>query len=193
MSFLSMQGEDEQYLQILSADPATQNALAFTSGGRRIPPTFRVELIPLEERKANTEQIIRAAPAEACGRPRRHVVMQAVQDVRIGARTTSSQYQYSLEGENVGELEEWAPRLWRVVRGVAGLKARRVCAPLDQYGPVSHRYGRTVRRIGRVSHLPANRERRRLRTFLETFHNRCWLHGSAGTWLVAPVSCSNDP
>jgi multidrug efflux pump len=122
MSFLSMQEKMKQYLQILSADPATQNALAFTSGGAENTSNVRVELIPLEERKANTEQIIARLRPKLAAVPGATLFMQAVQDVRIGARTTSSQYQYSLEGENVGELEEWAPQVMAVLRQVPGLR-----------------------------------------------------------------------
>jgi multidrug efflux pump subunit AcrB len=79
-------------------------------------------LIPLEERKANTEQIIARLRPKLAAVPGATLFMQAVQDVRIGARTTSSQYQYSLEGENVGELEEWAPQVMAVLRQVPGLR-----------------------------------------------------------------------
>ncbi|MGD0909895.1 MAG: efflux RND transporter permease subunit, partial [Candidatus Acidiferrales bacterium] len=122
MSFLSMQEKMKQYLQILSADPATQNALAFTSGGAENTSNVRVELIPLEERKANTDQIIARLRPKLAAVPGATLFMQAVQDVRIGARTASSQYQYTLQGENVAELEEWAPQVMAVMRQVPGLR-----------------------------------------------------------------------
>ena len=122
MSFLSIQEKMKQYLQILSADPATQNALAFTSGGAENTSNVRVELVPLEQRNANTEQIIARLRPKLAAVPGATLFMQAVQDVRIGARTASSQYQYTLQGENVGELEEWAPQVMAVMRQVPGLR-----------------------------------------------------------------------
>ena len=36
---------------------------------------------------------------------------QAVQDVRMGGRSTRTQYQYSLQDANLDELSEWAPKM----------------------------------------------------------------------------------
>src|SRR5262249_37317308 len=36
---------------------------------------------------------------------------QAVQDLRIGGRASNAQYQYTLQGEDVNELNAWAPRV----------------------------------------------------------------------------------
>jgi multidrug efflux pump len=122
MSFLSMKDKMQQFLKILSDDPSMKSALAFTGGGAENTANVRVELIPLEERKADTDQIIarlRPRLAKVSGAT---LFLQAVQDVRIGARTASSQYQYTLEGENVKELEEWSPQVIGVLRQVPGLR-----------------------------------------------------------------------
>jgi multidrug efflux pump len=122
MSFPSMQEKMKQYLQILSADPATQSAFIFTGGGAENTANVRVELVPLEERKLNTDQVIARLRAKLAVVPGATLFLQAVQDIRIGARTASSQYQYTLQGENVAELEEWAPKAMAVMRQVPGLR-----------------------------------------------------------------------
>jgi multidrug efflux pump len=122
MSFLSMQEKMTQYLRILSADPATLSALIFTGGGAENTANVRIELVPLEERKLNTDQVIARLRPKLAVVPGATLFLQAVQDVRIGARTASSQYQYTLQGENVAELEEWAPKAMAVMRRVPGLR-----------------------------------------------------------------------
>jgi multidrug efflux pump len=122
MSFLSMQDKMKQYLKILTADPATKFALAFTGGGAENTANVRVELTPLEQRKTNTDQIIARLRPKLAAVPGATLFLQAVQDVRIGARTASSQYQYTLQGESVSELEEWAPRAMALMRQVPGLR-----------------------------------------------------------------------
>ena len=47
--------------------------------------------------------------------------LQPVQDLRIGGRPSSSQYQYTLQGESYAELARWAPRLVQRLRTVPGL------------------------------------------------------------------------
>ncbi|MBV8808183.1 MAG: efflux RND transporter permease subunit, partial [Acidobacteriaceae bacterium] len=37
--------------------------------------------------------------------------MQAAQDIRIGGRGSNSQYQYTLQSDNLRDLNEWAPKL----------------------------------------------------------------------------------
>ena len=42
--------------------------------------------------------------------------LQAVQDLRIGGRASNAQYQYTLRGESVKELNDWAPRVYGRLR-----------------------------------------------------------------------------
>ena len=42
--------------------------------------------------------------------------LQAVQDLRIGGRASNAQYQYTLQGESVKELNDWAPRVYTRLR-----------------------------------------------------------------------------
>ena len=39
--------------------------------------------------------------------------MQAVQDVRIGGRLSGAAYQFTLQGDDLQELNEWGPRVLR--------------------------------------------------------------------------------
>jgi len=48
--------------------------------------------------------------------------MQAQQDLQIGGRVSQAQYQYTLQGEDLNELNEWAPQLLQKMRAMPQLK-----------------------------------------------------------------------
>jgi multidrug efflux pump len=39
------------------------------------------------------------------------LILQSVQDIRIGGRASSAQYQYTLQGDDLNELRAWAPKV----------------------------------------------------------------------------------
>src|SRR5580700_10458614 len=46
------------------------------------------------------------------------LILQAVQDVRIGGRQSAAQYQYTIQSDNLAELNEWGPKLLKTMRGI---------------------------------------------------------------------------
>ena len=115
ISFQAMQEKLTQIVGIIKNDPAVDNVLGFTggSGGGATTNTARlfIMLKPLEERTLSADQVIarlRGRLAEVPGAP---AYLQAVQDLRIGGRSGNAQYQYTLQGDNVEELDAWGPRV----------------------------------------------------------------------------------
>jgi multidrug efflux pump len=50
--------------------------------------------------------------------PGARLFMQAFQDLRVGGRLSGAQYQFTLQGDNVRELNEWAPRVLSKMRSL---------------------------------------------------------------------------
>jgi len=50
------------------------------------------------------------------------LAIQSSQDIKIGARSSASQFQYSLTSENLDALDEWAPKLMAAMQKVPELK-----------------------------------------------------------------------
>ena len=48
--------------------------------------------------------------------------LQAVQDVRLGGRISNAQYQFTLQSDNLEELNTWAPRLVRAMRDMPEIR-----------------------------------------------------------------------
>src|SRR5258707_10120483 len=47
--------------------------------------------------------------------------MEAVQDLRIGGRPTPTQFQFTLQGDDLAMLNEWAPKVLGAIQKLRGL------------------------------------------------------------------------
>jgi multidrug efflux pump len=114
ISFAGLEKLMTQYVAIVQADPDIESVTAFIGGGN----TGRMfaSLKPNDQRKATADQIIgrlRGKTAHIAGGT---LFMQPVQDLRLGGRASSSQYQYTLQGNDSRELFEWAPKVLQKLR-----------------------------------------------------------------------------
>jgi multidrug efflux pump len=118
ISFQAMRQKLTEVVDILKTDPAVDTVSGFTGGGSGNTNTGRmfISLKPLQERQLSVDQVIarlRPKLAEVPGAP---TVLQAIQDLRIGGRVSSAQYQYTLQSVDLAELNTWAPRVERQLR-----------------------------------------------------------------------------
>jgi multidrug efflux pump len=72
---------------------------------------MRIQLKPLAERKASADQVINRLRGRLSRIPGATLYLQAHQDIRVGGRGGASQYQYTLQSDNLKDLYEWAPKL----------------------------------------------------------------------------------
>ena len=116
ISFQSMQAKLTQVVAIIADDPAVDNVIGFTGGGGGGGATVNtarmfVALKPREERGLAADQVIARLRGKLAAVPGAPTFLQAVQDLRVGGRASNAQYQYTLQGEDVAELNAWAPRV----------------------------------------------------------------------------------
>jgi multidrug efflux pump len=111
-SFQAMEPLLRKFAAIASKDPDVENAIAFTGGGGGTNTArMFVTLNPVGKRKLTGDQVrdrIRKATAHVAGGA---LLLQSVQDLRIGGRPTAAQYQFTLQADDVNELNAWAPKL----------------------------------------------------------------------------------
>jgi len=120
-SFQSMQQKIQSLVAIVKQDRAVQAVIAFTGGGGGTTTnTGRafVALKPVGERQATADQIINRLRPKLATVAGATLVLQAVQDVRIGGRPSAAQYQYTIQSDNLTELSEWGPKLLKTMRGI---------------------------------------------------------------------------
>ena len=120
-SFPSMQSAAVRFVRAITNDPAVQNVVGFTGGGGAANSGFIfMALKPLEERKISADQIIARLRPKLSAVPGASLFLQAGQDLRIGGRQSSAQYQYSIQSENLDDLVKWGPILLEQMKKLHG-------------------------------------------------------------------------
>ncbi len=113
-SFPALLSKLNTFMRIVEKDPAVENVVSFTGGGRGgNTANMFVSLKPLSARKASAQEIIARLRPKTAHIPGAQLFLSAVQDVRVGGRQSNSDYQYTLQGDNVAELMSWSPKLER--------------------------------------------------------------------------------
>ncbi len=109
----------QDLVDIVGADPAVESVLGFTGGGfagtRNTGRVFAA-LKPLDDRKLSVDQVIARLRGKLSKVPGATLYLQAVQDVRMGGRSSNAQYQFTLQAEDFRELSAWAPRVLQPLR-----------------------------------------------------------------------------
>ncbi|MVT66925.1 MMPL family transporter [Bradyrhizobium pachyrhizi] len=111
VSFQLMQQKLAQFVGIIKRDPAVETAVGFTGGGQTNSGFVFVSLRPLDERKIGADGVIARLRREMSVVPGASLFLQAVQDIRVGGRASNAQYQYTLQGSTLEELNEWTPKI----------------------------------------------------------------------------------
>jgi multidrug efflux pump len=122
LSFPAMQQKLKQYTDIVISDPAVASMSANTGGGAENTGRMNVDLKPLSERKVTVDQVIARLRRRTAVVPGATLFFRANQDITVGGRFSNSQYQYTLESENLSDLQQWAPRVEARLRQVPGLR-----------------------------------------------------------------------
>ena len=117
ISFQAMQKATARIVDVVKADPAVANAMAFTGGrGPTNGGFIYLGLKPLAERSANANQVIDRLRPKLLSVSGANTFMQAGQDLRIGGRVSSAQYQYTIQSDNLQDLVQWGPVLLQQMR-----------------------------------------------------------------------------
>ncbi|HEX2633143.1 MAG TPA: multidrug efflux RND transporter permease subunit, partial [Bradyrhizobium sp.] len=113
ISFADMKRHQEELGAIVQADPAVASIAMFIGGGGSALNTGRmyITLKPRSERDASAQQVIARLRPQFEKVQGARLFMQAAQDVRLGGRPTRTQFEFTLQDANLGELNEWAPKI----------------------------------------------------------------------------------
>jgi hydrophobic/amphiphilic exporter-1 (mainly G- bacteria), HAE1 family len=108
-----MQRHLEALSKVVRDDPDVDHVAMFVGGSGNPTNNGRmfITLKPRNERKANADQIIARLRGQLDKIEGAKLFLQAAQDVRVGGRPSRTQFQYTLQGADVGQLNEWAPKM----------------------------------------------------------------------------------
>jgi multidrug efflux pump len=135
ISFQAMQDKMEQYVKIVLKDPAVDTVVGFAGGGSATNQgRFFVTLKPLDQRGRcktphfwnpcyfSADDVINRLRGKLEAVPGATLFLQTQQDLTIGGRFGAAQYQYTIQGEDLNELNHWGPLLLQEVRRLPELR-----------------------------------------------------------------------
>jgi len=124
ISFQAMRAKLIQIVAIIKQDPDVEYVIGFTGGGGGSTVNsgrMFISLQPFGKRKASANQVIGRLRKKLAGIPGAPTFLQPVQDLRVGGRISNALYQYTLQGENVTELNSWSLKMLQKMRTLPGL------------------------------------------------------------------------
>jgi len=135
ISFQAMSGKMQQFVQIVLKDPAVDTAVGFAGGGSAANQgRFFVMLKPLERRGQcktphfwnpcyiSADDVINRLRGKLAVVPGATLFLQVQQDLTLSPRYGQAQYQYTIQGEDLNELNKWGPLLLEKVRNLPELR-----------------------------------------------------------------------
>jgi multidrug efflux pump len=123
ISFQAIREKMYNYVGIIMKDPAVSTVTGFVGGGGTANTgRMFIMLKPLGERKVSADQVIARLRGKLAHVPGATLYLQSAQDLQIGGRMANAQYQYTLQSENLDDLNQWAPRVLARLRQLPQLK-----------------------------------------------------------------------
>jgi multidrug efflux pump len=120
-----------RFASVILEDPGVESLTASIGGNGNASNASRmfITLRPLEERGINEKTGLYSTADDILGRlrpklgkvPGGNLVLQAVQDLRIGARSSSALYQFTLQSDSLEDLQVWGPQLKQKMSKLEGL------------------------------------------------------------------------
>jgi multidrug efflux pump len=98
-------------VNIVAADPAVDTVNGFTGGSTYNTARLFISLKPLAQRNISADLIIARLRPKLAKLPGATMYLQAAQDLRVGGRQSNAQYQFTMHGDNLDDLNRFAPKI----------------------------------------------------------------------------------
>lgn len=122
LSFQATNKKFHEFVGIILSDPAVENIVGFIGGNTRTTPgSLFITLKPPSQRKISADQVINRLRPKLATVTGAYLYLQASQELMVGGRQTNAQFQYTLTGNNLQELSEWAPIITEKLSRVPGI------------------------------------------------------------------------
>src|SRR5215467_1300279 len=109
-----------KFNSIIQADPAVQTVTANTQGTRGFAQ-INVQLKPIGERKESSDQVIaRLRPKTQL--PGASLFLQSPQEIQIGGYQSNAQFQYTLQGDSMDDLQKWGNIMLEAIKVLPGVR-----------------------------------------------------------------------
>jgi multidrug efflux pump len=118
-SFQAMDSILRQMIDIIKADPAVDTVSGATGGNGTVNQArMFIMLKPPAVRKITADLVIARLRPQLARVPGATLYMQASQDIRVGGRFGAAQYQFTMQGDNLSDLQVYGPRMLQALRTI---------------------------------------------------------------------------
>jgi HAE1 family hydrophobic/amphiphilic exporter-1 len=126
VSFAAMMKLQQELGAIVQQDPAV-DTVAMSLGGGKSGAALNsgrvfITLKPVSERDASAQQVIARLRPKLDKVEGAKLFLQAQQDVRMGGVQSRTQYQFAIQDPDIGELNEWSPRILEKLKALPELR-----------------------------------------------------------------------
>ena len=112
-SFLAMQKRLNAFIAVVKEDPDVQSVTGFTGGGQRNSAQMFLTLKPRTIRTSSADQVVLRLRERLSKEAGARLFLVPAQDIRIGGRVSSSQYEYTIKADDLQSLRNWEPKIRR--------------------------------------------------------------------------------
>jgi len=117
MSFQAIQQKFNDFIRIIKQDEGVEHVVGFVGSSNNIFITLK----PLSQRKISADAVINRLRVKLAHIPGATLYMQAAQDLVIGGRLGNAQFQYTLSGDKLEDLNHWAPKVMERLSKLPGI------------------------------------------------------------------------
>ena len=121
ISFQAMLPKFKELMDIVRQHPDVLTLGGYMGGRASNAAMVFISLKPLKERKKSTWDIMKDIQKSTAHIPGIQLFMRAMQDVRAGAREARTQYQFTLQTDDLALLREWAPKVEEAFKDIPGI------------------------------------------------------------------------
>src|SRR5258706_7820445 len=121
ISFQSMQKKFEQFVNIIKSDPAVSTVGGFAGGQATNQGNVFVTLKPLRERGLSTPEVIERMRPKLLQVSGARLFLQSGGGIRAGGRQGDGDYQYTIQGDSLEDLNTWLPKITTALQEVPEL------------------------------------------------------------------------
>jgi len=126
VSFESMMSRQRALAEVVMKDPDVTTVASFIGADGTNPTTnsgrLSISLKPRDERSASATEIIDRLRSRLAAVPGIDLYLQPVQDLQIDSRVSRTQYQFTLEDPDIGELSAVAPQVLERLQALPELR-----------------------------------------------------------------------
>ena len=122
ISFQSMEKKFQQFIDIIKSDPAVATVGGFAGGQATNSGNVFVTLKPLRERGLSTPEVIDRMRPRLLKVAGARLFLQSGGGIRAGGRQGNGDYQYTIEGDTLEDLNTWLPKITAALQDVPQLQ-----------------------------------------------------------------------